>query len=153
MPTDLPYAADAQESLAYDELEVLRTQYQKEQEQQHVSTQTKFNYAWGMVKSPKRELQTEGIKLLQEIYQTAPEYRRECSYYIALGYYKLGNYGMARKFNDLLLHVEPSNRQAQSLKGLIDAAETKEGYIGIGLVAGAAAVGGILIAGLLKRRR
>lgn len=34
-----------------------------------------------------------------EIYQTAPEYRRECSYYIALGYYKLGNYGMARKFN------------------------------------------------------
>lgn len=31
---------------------------------------------------------------------------------------------------DLLLHVEPSNRQAQSLKGLIDAAETKEGYIG-----------------------
>lgn len=31
---------------------------------------------------------------------------------------------------DLLLHVEPSNRQAQSLKGLIDTAETKEGYIG-----------------------
>lgn len=94
-----------------------------------------------------------------EIYQQAPEYRRECSYYIALGYYKLGNYGHARKFNgtssilyptpstpveadsvkwigygcggsDLLLHVEPSNRQAHSLKGLIDQAETREGYIG-----------------------
>lgn len=31
---------------------------------------------------------------------------------------------------DLLLHVEPSNRQAHSLKGLIDQAETREGYIG-----------------------
>jgi hypothetical protein len=39
----------------------------------------------------------------KEIYQTAPEYRRECSYYIALGYYKLGNYGMGRKFNGMTL--------------------------------------------------
>lgn len=31
---------------------------------------------------------------------------------------------------DLLLHVEPSNMQAQSLKALIDQAETREGYIG-----------------------
>lgn len=71
-----------------------------------------------MVKSPKRELQMEGIKLLQgtlafplplhvfvsdvsrtEIYASDTDYRRECSYYIALGYYKLGNYGHARRFN------------------------------------------------------
>lgn len=32
--------------------------------------------------------------------------------------------------SDLLLHVEPSNMQAQSLKSLIDQAETREGYIG-----------------------
>jgi hypothetical protein len=68
MPTELPYAADAEESLAYDELEVrierfsrpqacthcrltssfaqqvLRNQYEKEQAQKHVTTQTKFNY-------------------------------------------------------------------------------------------------------------
>jgi hypothetical protein len=81
--------------------------------------------AWGLVKSPKRELQTEGIKLLQggscvantdftqlsaddfatlschdpEIYSSVPSHRRECTYYIAMGYYKLGNYGHARKFN------------------------------------------------------
>ncbi|GHJ90195.1 hypothetical protein NliqN6_6597 [Naganishia liquefaciens] len=153
MPTELPYAADAEESLAYDELEVLRNQYEKEQAQKHVTTQTKFNYAWGMVKSPKRELQMEGIKLLQEIYASVPDYRRECSYYIALGYYKLGNYGHARRFNDLLLHVEPSNMQAQSLKALIDQAETREGYIGIGLVAGAAALGGLVVASLYKQAR
>lgn len=63
MPTQLPYAADAEESLAFDELEVsncplgkprgadlpalqqvLKNQYEKEQAQKHVSTQTKFNY-------------------------------------------------------------------------------------------------------------
>lgn len=41
----------------------------------------------------------EGIKLLQEIYSDSPDHRRECTYYIAMGYYKLGNYGHARKFN------------------------------------------------------
>jgi fission 1 protein len=66
MPTELPYAADAEESLAFDELEVriktcrklssiyvtntfspqqvLKNQYEKEQAQKHVTTQTKFNY-------------------------------------------------------------------------------------------------------------
>jgi hypothetical protein len=60
----------------------------------------------------------EGIKLLQgtprppscglvsdpilpEIYASDTDYRRECSYYIALGYYKLGNYGHARRFNGM----------------------------------------------------
>lgn len=74
---------------------------------------------------------------------------------------------------DLLLHVEPSNMQAQSLKALIDQAETREGYIGewrrfcgnsirhaerfwnsgIGLVAGAAALGGLVVASLYKQAR
>jgi fission 1 protein len=33
-------------------------------EQSHVTTQTKFNYAWGLVKSPVREHQAEGVQLL-----------------------------------------------------------------------------------------
>ena len=31
----------------------------------HVTVQTKFNYAWGLVKSPRREDQVQGVKLLQ----------------------------------------------------------------------------------------
>nr|VWO94679.1 DNA ligase (EC [Ganoderma boninense] len=100
MPTELPYAADAEEALSYDELEVstpscgshaaspntlrvahsndhphvrplqvLRLQYQKELSQSHVTVQTKFNYAWGLVKSPLREHQVEGVRLLQGAYQ------------------------------------------------------------------------------------
>lgn len=84
MPADLPYAADADASLSYDELEVLyipsswhselislqvlRLQYQKERAQSHVTVQTKFNYAWGLVKSQTRECQVEGIQLLQGDY-------------------------------------------------------------------------------------
>lgn len=46
-------------------LQVLRLQYHKELSQSHVTVQTKFNYAWGLVKSPLREHQVEGVRLLQ----------------------------------------------------------------------------------------
>jgi hypothetical protein len=35
----------------------------------------------------------------REIYSASPSHRRECSYYIAVGYYKLRNYANAKKFN------------------------------------------------------
>jgi len=151
MPTDLPYAADAEVSLSYDELEVLRLQYQKELAQSHITIQTKFNYAWGLVKSPVREHQVEGVRLLQDIYRTEPTRRRECLYYLALGYYKMGNYADARSFNDLLLEKEPTNLQAQSLASLIEQAVTKEGYVGMALAGGIAALGTLVIAGLIRR--
>ncbi|KAF8141616.1 hypothetical protein EV363DRAFT_1204518 [Boletus edulis] len=151
MPTDLPYAADAEVSLSYDELEVLRLQYQKELAQSHVTVQTKFNYAWGLVKSPVREHQVEGVRLLQDIYRTEPTRRRECLYYLALGYYKMGNYADAKSFNDILLEKEPTNLQAQSLASLVEQAVTREGYVGMALAGGMAALGTVVIAGLIRR--
>jgi len=151
MPTDLPYAADAEISLSYDELDVLRQQYVIELEKSHITVQTKFNYAWGLVKSPQREHQVEGVKLLQEIYRAEPGRRRECLYYLALGHYKMGNFDDARKFNDLLVQKEPGNLQAQSLRELIDRAVSREGYIGMALAGSAAAVGTLIVAGLVRR--
>lgn len=46
-------------------LQVLRIQYEKESAAMHVTVQTKFNYAWGLVKSPRREDHVQGVKLLQ----------------------------------------------------------------------------------------
>lgn len=100
----------------------MRRQYEKELESPYVSVQTKFNLAWGLVKSPRHEDQVEGVKLLQgtyphlitplvpgttltivqnpvEIYRAEPTRRRECLYYLALGHYKMGNYDDAKKFN------------------------------------------------------
>ncbi|KAI0923823.1 mitochondrial membrane protein, variant 2 [Taiwanofungus camphoratus] len=151
MPTELPYAADAEVSLSYDELEVLRLQYQKELAQSHVTVQSKFNYAWGLVKSPMRDHQVEGVRLLQEIYRAEPTRRRECLYYLALGHYKMGNYEEAKKFNSLLMEKEPTNMQAQSLATLIDQRVTREGYIGMALVGGAAALGTLLVASVIRR--
>jgi hypothetical protein len=48
--------------------QVLRLQYEKELSQAHVTVQTKFNYAWGLVKSPIRDHQVEGVRLLQGKY-------------------------------------------------------------------------------------
>lgn len=44
---------------------MLRLQYEKEVEAGHVTVQSKFNYAWGLVKSPKHADQVLGVKLLQ----------------------------------------------------------------------------------------
>ncbi|EJU03557.1 mitochondrial fission 1 protein, partial [Dacryopinax primogenitus] len=151
MPTDLPYAADAEISLSWDELDVLRQQYNNELEKSHVTVQTKFNYAWGLVKSPQREHQVEGVKLLQEIYRAEAGRRRECLYYLALGHYKMGNFDDARKFNELLLQKEPGNLQAQSLRDLIDRGVAREGYIGMAIAGGVAAVGTLLAVGLVRR--
>ncbi|PWN48463.1 hypothetical protein IE53DRAFT_370589 [Violaceomyces palustris] len=53
----------------------------------------------------------------------------------------------------LLIEREPNNLQAQSLNHLIEKGVAREGYIGMALMGGAAAVAGIAIAGLMKKGR
>ncbi|CRG83919.1 Mitochondria fission 1 protein [Talaromyces islandicus] len=124
------------------ELQVLRAQYEKEGD--YVGVQTKFNYAWGLIKSNTRTEQQEGVRLLSEIFRSAPERRRECLYYLALGNFKLGNYAEARRYNDLLLDHEPGNLQAASLRQLIDDKVAKEGLVGVAIVGGLALAAGLI---------
>ncbi|KAK3074561.1 mitochondrial membrane protein [Teratosphaeriaceae sp. CCFEE 6253] len=150
----LPDAADAESPLKPAELQVLRAQYEKEGE--YVSLQTKFNFAWGLIKSDTRNDQQEGVRLLSDIFRASPDRRRECLYYLALGNYKLGNYAEARRYNDNLLELEQGNLQAQSLRGLVDDKVAKEGLMGVAIVGGlaaAAAVGvGMLMRGAQRKR-
>ena len=107
------------------------------------------------MKSSNRQEQQLGVRLLTEIFREAPERRRECLYYLALGNYKLGNYAEARRYNDLLLDKEPENLQALSLQGLIEDKVAKEGLMGVAILSGialtAGVVGGLLIRGIKKR--
>ena len=109
----------------------------------------------GLIKSSARGEQQEGVRLLSEIFRNAPERRRECLYYLALGNYKLGNYAEARRYNDLLLDHEPSNLQAGSLRGLIDDKVAKEGLLGVAILSGvaiaAAGVGAMIFKGARRR--
>ncbi|EXJ79553.1 mitochondria fission 1 protein [Capronia epimyces CBS 606.96] len=148
MPSNLPYAADAESPLKPAELQVLRAQYEKEGD--YVSVQTKFNYAWGLIKSNQRGDQQLGVQLLSDIFKTTPERRRECLYYLALGNYKLGNYAEARRYNDLLIEKEPGNLQAASLRQLIDDKVSREGLMGVAILGGAAVVAGI-VGGMIMR--
>ncbi|KAK4504741.1 hypothetical protein PRZ48_002703 [Zasmidium cellare] len=150
----LPYAADAESPLKPAELQVLRSQYEKEGE--YVSLQTKFNFAWGLIKSSSRDDQQEGVRLLSDIFRASPDRRRECLYYLALGNYKLGNYAEARRYNDSLVELEPNNLQAQSLSQLIEDKVNKEGLMGMAIVGGlavaAGVVGGMLVRGAQRKR-
>ncbi|TVY91874.1 Mitochondrial fission protein [Lachnellula willkommii] len=149
------YANSTLSPLKPAELQVLRAQYEKEGE--HVGVQTKFNFAWGLIKSNVRQEQQEGVRLLSDIFRTSPERRRECLYYLALGNYKLGNYAEARRYNDLLLDKEPANLQASSLRGLIDDKVAKEGMMGVAILSGVAiaagVVGGMIFKGVGNRKR
>ncbi|EHY54789.1 mitochondrial membrane protein [Exophiala dermatitidis] len=151
MPSNLPYAADAESPLKPAELQVLRAQYEKEGD--YVSVQTKFNYAWGLIKSNQRSDQQLGVQLLSDIFKTTPERRRECLYYLALGNYKLGNYAEARRYNDLLLEKEPGNLQAASLRQLIDDKVSREGLMGVAIIGGVAVVAGIVGGMIMKGSR
>jgi fission 1 protein len=105
--------------------------------------QTKFNYAWGLIKSAARPSQQLGVSLLSDLYRTQPSRRRECLYYLALGNYKLANYAEARRFNDRLLAAEPGNLQAKSLEGLIDERVQREGLVGVAVGGGGGGGGGV----------
>ena len=97
------------------------------------------------------------MRLLSDIFRTSPERRRECLYYLALGNHKLGNYAEARRYNDLLLEKEPTNMQAQSLRGLIDDKVAREGMMGVAILSGiaiaAGVVGGMIFKGVGRRAR
>ncbi|TPX50904.1 hypothetical protein SeLEV6574_g00620 [Synchytrium endobioticum] len=147
----LPYAIEAETSLPEDEIINLRNQFEKEQPV--VTGQTKFNYAWGLVRSRLRAAQEEGVKMLHEIYRETPSRRRECLYYLALGHYKLGNFRDARRYNETLLSAEPHNKQSLSLSKLIDERVKSEGLVGMAIVGGVVGAVGLLAAALIAATR
>jgi fission 1 protein len=107
----------------------------------------------GLIKSNSRPDQQEGVRLLSEIFRNSRERRRECLYYLALGNYKLGNYAEARRYNELLLELEPANLQAGSLKGLIDEKVAKEGLVGAAIVGGLVVAAGVVGSMMMRTRK
>jgi mitochondrial fission 1 protein len=59
--------SEVETPLKAPEFQVLKSQYQKEIESGYISTQTKFNYSWALIKSENRGDQVEGLKLLTGI--------------------------------------------------------------------------------------
>ncbi|KAJ1667101.1 mitochondrial membrane protein [Coemansia sp. RSA 1646] len=146
----IQYAAEAEEVLTDEEILVLQRHF--EREHPNVRVQTRFNYAWGLTKGNKKQQQKHGIEMMHEIYDKYPERRRECMYYLAMGYYRTGEYNNARVHIERLLALEPSNTQARDLRKRIEDKLTREGLIGLAMTGGVVAIVGIAAAAIFGRK-
>lgn len=130
---------------------MLRHQYYSEG--QFVSIQSRFNYAWGLVCSSKVSDQHTGVQMLTDLFKDSPERRREVLYYLSIGSYKLQDYSKARKYADILLELEPENRQAGQLRQIIEDRLAKEGLIGVVITSGVVAAAAATIAFLIRNKK
>lgn len=147
---------------------MLETAYENEiARKKRASNENLFNYGWGLVQSHFLDDKKKGVLLLkgesqyilfkssnffEELLARHDKERElDCYYYLAIGYYKLNNFYEAKKYNDALLDRQPDHPQANNLSKCIREQLTRDGLIGMGLVAGSAAlVGGL--AYLLRRK-
>jgi len=143
---NLPYVEEIDEPLLPDEFKLVEDEYKRDP---NPTTQVKFNYAWANIKSSKKADQEKGIQLLYEIYRENPSRSRECKYYLAIGEYRLGHYKEAKNYIDSLLEFEPKNQQFISFKKVIDSKVQDEGFLGMAIVGGVAAIAGTFLIKLL----
>ncbi|KAI5960848.1 FIS1 [Candida pseudojiufengensis] len=146
-----PALEELKQPLSQDQLNILKNQLDSEQPKP--TSQTQFNYAWGLIKSNQHRLQQQGIDILVKLYKQESEMRREILYYLSLGSFKIGDFSNAKRYIDSLLKIEPENQQALQLKDNIDDKITKEGLIGIGIAGGVLALGVGIIGALVRKNR
>uniref|UniRef100_A0AAQ5Z0V4 Mitochondrial fission 1 protein n=1 Tax=Amphiprion ocellaris TaxID=80972 RepID=A0AAQ5Z0V4_AMPOC len=119
--------------------------YKNEQVKGAVSKETKFEYAWCLIRSKYSEDIKKGIVLLEELVQKASkDDSRDFLFYLAVANYRLKEYEKALKYIRTLLRNEPGNKQALELEKLIDKALKKDGLVGMAIVGGI----GLGVAGL-----
>lgn len=110
-----------------------------------MSKETKFEYAWCLIRSKYSEDIKKGIVLLEELVQKASkDDSRDYLFYLAVANYRLKEYEKALKYIRTLLRNEPGNKQALELEKLIDKALKKDGLVGMAIVGGI----GLGVAGL-----
>lgn len=110
-----------------------------------MSKETKFEYAWCLIRSKYTDDIKKGIVLLEELVQKASkDDSRDFLFYLAVANYRLKEYEKALKYIRTLLRNEPGNKQALDLEKLIDKALKKDGLVGMAIVGGI----GLGVAGL-----
>ncbi|KAL1922596.1 uncharacterized protein VTP21DRAFT_10135 [Calcarisporiella thermophila] len=147
-----PTIADASTPLPAQDLEQLRIAYQAEADP---TTQTQFNFAWGLIKSRSTRDRRLGVQILTQIYHESPERRRELVYLLALGHFRTGEYRESRRFVDAMLGwenlEEESRLRALELRTAIEERVSLDGLIGIAIVSSLVAVVGVTVVVLWKK--
>ncbi|XP_070785952.1 mitochondrial fission 1 protein [Enoplosus armatus] len=131
--------------VAPEDLLKFEKKYKNELVKGSVSKETKFEYAWCLIRSKYTEDIKKGIALLEELVQKASkDDSRDFLFYLAVANYRLKEYEKALKYIRNLLKNEPGNKQAMELEKLIDKALKKDGLVGMAIVGGI----GLGVAGL-----
>ncbi|XP_042368466.1 mitochondrial fission 1 protein [Plectropomus leopardus] len=123
--------------VAPEDLLKFEKKYNNELVKGAVSKETKFEYAWCLIRSKYSEDIKKGIVLLEELVQkAAKDDSRDFLFYLAVANYRLKEYEKALKYIRTLLRNEPGNKQAHDLEKLIDKALKKDGLVGMAIVGG-----------------
>lgn len=140
---DLDAPCDEQDIIEHERL------YNEElQNNPVVTSRTQFGYGYVLVKSPYDNDIRKGIKLLEELCQSGVD-QRDFVYYLAVGHYRLRDYGKAIKHCQRVLEMEPGNHQATQLMEIIKKKRKKDALIGAAVLGGGAVAltSGIVLAG------
>ncbi|XP_046876053.1 mitochondrial fission 1 protein-like [Hypomesus transpacificus] len=128
-----------------EDLSKFEKKYKAELAKADVTKDTKFEYAWCLIRSKSSNDIKKGIVLLDElIHKGTKDDQRDYLFYLAIGNYKLKEYERGLKCIRILLKSEPGNTQALDLETLIKKAMRKDGLVGMAIVGGI----GLGVAGL-----
>ncbi|KAL6198278.1 hypothetical protein ACLB2K_028070 [Fragaria x ananassa] len=118
--------------------------------------------SWALVHSRQHQDVQRGIDMLLQVAETSMAKstnslldQQEMRYLWAVGYYRSGAYSTSRRLLDRCLEIEPEWKQALRLKKTVEDRIVKDGFIGIGITAGAviAACGIVAVLVTSKCRR
>lgn len=145
------------ESLTATQLNILAAQVKAESPIPTV--QSRFNYAWGLLKSHNDENVKLGIQILTSMFKDVPSRRSEFLYFLSLGYFKLNQFKEAKRYLDVLVsHFNKSSgkelpAEISQLQSMIDNSLAKNGLIGLALVSAGMAVTAGALSFFMKRRK
>jgi fission 1 protein len=145
---EYPTLRELYDPLQVDEFRKIESNYLNDN-----SAQSKFNYAFALIKQKDGQQQSKGVQLLHEIYKENPKRRQECLYYLAMGEYRLGELKDARAKLQMLLQLDPKNEQARLFMNEIETKLTNEGMVGAAIVGGLVAGAAAIVAALFATKR
>lgn len=119
-----------------------------------MTPKAQFEYAWCLVRSKYPADIKKGIILLEELFESHPEGKRDYLYFLAVGNARIKEYSIALQYVRGFLNIEPGNQQVQALEVHIKKRMEKEGLVGIAVVSGIVlAVGGLVGLGMALSKK
>ncbi|XP_018335647.1 mitochondrial fission 1 protein [Agrilus planipennis] len=137
------------EVVSPEDLQKFENIYHQQLYKNDVTPKAQFEYAWCLVRSKYPVDIKKGLVLLQELFTTHEEGKRDYLFYLALGNARLKQYRQALNFLNAFLNIEPNNSQVIGLKNVIEKKMTQEGLKGIAITGGAiVALGAVVSLGI-----